>query len=398
VLTTNIDPMTGVYTLPVNVGTPGQPLNLLFELGLYQDTWVNAEGCTNCAGHLFAPEKSSTFKANGTQYSKMLTPQDFVKGTYNYDTFNISNYTFSNNFFVLANLTAYPSGNGNIGFPYNTKDLKFDNTSLFDSLIKNQDNLKRVVAYKTISTTNGNLFLGAYPIELTNGVFPFTKCIANAEWGCKISRLGFGELKSLGDGHKLGNDTVSYDYAYFSFATTITAAPSYLLPYFNNTYFNGTLNNSVGTNCTIPPMRSPTDYGHYIIICPISYFNTTKFNDLYFVFDEASYRINGSNMFTTDDKEAMFNIAFYDNNSTTPLSIPLNSWLFGTNFLKNFITVFDGVQGNIGFYGPDVKDFSSTMTVTIIIITIAAVVVILGAIFLYFFCCRKVDDGYSAQN
>jgi len=248
-----------------------------------------------------------------------------------------------------------------------------------------------VLSFKTESDQKATFFLGAYPNELTNGNLPFSKCSTGTDWKCKISRINVGEYKDLSDGKKLGNDTTSYDDAFFSFSSVGIYAPIYALQIINANYFNGTLNSTNGTGCTTETILV-NGINNTGIVCPPT-FDTTKASDLSFAFDETALRMNGSNLFINNydgKNNSLFNIGFIDG---------VHHWTFGTSFLKNFITVFDGDSQSVGFYGPDVTNFSSNKTTMTIIIILAAGIGVLTILFIVFLCRRKpTDDGYSAQN
>jgi len=271
---------------------------------------------------------------------------------------------------------------GMLGFPLDYSDPKYDNSSVFDQILQQNKNEKkphRVIAHKTLSDTQGRFFLGNYPNELTNGNLPFTRCKVNSDWSCKISYIQFDSYNKLSEGKKLGNATHSYDNAYFTFSFEEIIAPYYTLTHFNTSIFKNLINNQ---SCSLVAATGLTK-----ISCNEQFMNSSKFTDIYFAFDEAAYRLNASSNLFTKDATGNYIFAVHFTNTS--------DWTFGTKFLKNFISVFDADSKSIGFYGTDIKDFSSNSAVMIVVIILGALILVFAILFLICLCKKPTDsDGY----
>jgi len=281
---------------------------------------------------------------------------------------------------------------GIIGFPQDLKAEKFANTSIFDQILTAANLSKRVISHKSVNATNGVLYLGAYPNEITNGNLTFAKVNANADWGLKATYVYFGnEYKQLSDGHKLGNGSTSSDNAYLEFGQKIIVAPQYLLTYFLATYFKDTGNYSNPTtgNCTVVGTDVTT------ISCPEAVYKNVSWTNIFFALDEAAFNISAASLFTKNGNNYDFNIVFQ--NGTSFDRAP-DAWYFGSIFTSNFISVFDAENTKIGFYGAAVKDFSSSKTTIFILVGVGIAIVVLAIALIYCYCKKKSDDGYVAQH
>jgi len=382
----------GAETIPVIIGTPSanqssQTFN--FDFGLTEYSYVSGINCTECPTNRFNPSLSNT--ATNTNNNASINVHLgmnglVVNGTFYTDVINLTSASSTNNFFLVADVNNL-GNQGMLGFPLAYSDPKYKNSSIFDQIMKqNREDYHRIITHKTISNTQGKFYLGAYPNELTNGNFPFTKCSAESDWSCRLSYINFGKYEKLKDGLKVGNQTTNYDNSYFSFSFEEIIAPKYILDQFNNSFFNKAID---GNNCSLIDILP----GLSKISCSQQYYNSTNFTDIHFAFDQAAYRINGSSgLFKQDEVSGNYTFAIHFFNAT-------NSWTFGTSFLRNFITVFDGESGKIGFFGPDVTDFSSSTGVLLIVIIVGALIVVLGVLFLVCLFRKQEDqDTYSSQK
>jgi hypothetical protein len=342
----------------------------------------------------FNTKTSTTFKANDTILTINYTNGVGASGTYGSDNIKIGDSTTNGSFFMVASKNDIPFIDGIIGFPQDLKSEKFNNTSILDQILSVNNKKKRLVAHKVLNATNGQLYLGAYPNELTNGNLTFSKCKANSDWSLKATYVNFGnEYKQLSDGHKLGNGSTSYDFAYIGSGQKNIAAPQYLLPYFLANYFvnTGNYSNNTGT-CNVTGLNETT------ISCPAAVYLKANFTNIFFAFDEAALNIPLADLFTlnTVTTNYDFNIVF---GNSSIFGLAENSWYFGSILTSNIITVLDADNANIGFYGATVKDFSSSKTTMFIIIGVGIAIVILAIALIYCYCKKKSDDGgYVAQH
>jgi hypothetical protein len=254
---------------------------------------------------------------------------------------------------------------------------------------------KRIVSHKVVDDTHGSLYLGAYPNDILNGNLSFAKIGTNGDdWSLKATYVKFGnEYKQLSDGHKLGNDSVSYDIAYIAFDQKVISAPQYLLKYFLTTYFKdtGDYTNATGGNCTVTGVEVTT------ISCPAAVYRNVSWTSIFFAFgDDAAFSVNATNLFTLNGNNYDFNIQF---TNVTGFNRPVASWSFGSVFTKNYITVLSADESNIGFYGAGVVNgFSGSSTkILIVIVVVGIAIIILAIAFLYCYCKKKNEDGYVAH-
>jgi len=91
----------GEYYGNVSIGTPPQQFKVQFDTGS-SDLWVPSVTCTNCTGHhhKYNSSQSSTYHANGANFSITYGDGDNVKGILSQETVGlgtqkVANYTFA---------------------------------------------------------------------------------------------------------------------------------------------------------------------------------------------------------------------------------------------------------------------------------------------------------------
>ena len=376
IIDTEIDISTFIETFKITIGTPikSNPENynqtFKFAFNLKNFSWVNGPNCKNSFPGVkyYDPRISSSSNNDNRNLNITVHNNQTISGSIYYDNFysysNVSNIQSNYNLFLVAE-TCSEMIDGEIAFPYTIdKDSLYLNSSIFDQMINQNFTTKihRVVSHQfNESTGKGRYFLGAYPNEITNGNLSFTKCKANYDWMCTLSHLKFGDLEKLSDASKLENNNL---------AIFVNSIPGIIAPYehlkiFKNSYFNGSCNFNLTTEK---------------FICNEEFVN--KSQKIIFVFDDVAYNLSDS-LFTTKD-----NISY---NFIISFSNTTKFWKFGTKFLKNYITVFDGDFGKIGFYGANIHDFNYSSVTLIFIIAVGTLIIVLAAI-LIFYCFRKKSE------
>jgi len=375
------------YSVSTSIGSPAQTYKLIFSTGP-KVSFVNSVNCSNCSSSLtlYNATASNTSNPNGTNLTLNFNDGNFVNGTLVYDNFQINGVNLNHSLFLAVNATNFTSINGFLGFPFKYNNDQYKNISIIDNFISEQKIGKRMVSIKINDINTGNLYLGHYPSDITNGNLPFTNCRVRDEteaWTCHISNLLVGNNTSISDGLKAGNSSYSYDLAYFSTHSDMVVAPIRYYEYINTTLFKSFID---GTNCRNNTMGMVTN-----ITCNTAFVNSHQqnFSEVGFAFDNVVYRFNSSDLFVPIAGTNMSTFVIVFRNDT-------NIWKFGQVFLKNFITVFDSDHSRVMFYGANIKDYNSSSTAVIIVIAVGVLILILAVIFLIFFC--KGSSVSSEQN
>ncbi|KAG8894054.1 hypothetical protein FRB99_001551 [Tulasnella sp. 403] len=87
-----------LYHGPIDIGTPPQLSNVDFDTGS-SDLWLPTTDCDGCAGPLFDPGQSDTFRDTGKPFSIQYADGSNTNGSVAYDTVTVAGLTVTNQSF-----------------------------------------------------------------------------------------------------------------------------------------------------------------------------------------------------------------------------------------------------------------------------------------------------------
>ena len=316
----------GGYYMELFIGNPTQKIYHGIDQGLTV-TWTDYS--------MYSPDKSSTkhIIKDDTQlkfqnmrlYGKEIT-DDIIFLNDNKKDIIMNSFPF----FLISNSRGYNSRVGGIGLAYKFTDTKY---SLVHQL--KQHNLISSLSFSLIppnqNENNGTIYFGPIPLELTyNKKLSSCSIVGRyANWACDLSYIFFGEISYVYDNVYFNNK----DYAYFQSAEKRILAPGKFMKYLNSTVFKEHIQNK---KCFYEM------YGmnfQFQCNCDIGY----SLPDFNFVFDSISYTFTAKDLFEINHGDVC-NFLIVSNH------IRDNNWIFGTSFLKHYITKFDYEDKSVNFY------------------------------------------------
>ena len=159
-----------LVTIPIEVGTPGQPFNVVFDTGS-PILWVASPYCTGNFKHVFRYSSSSTYESLGKTMS-ITYGTGAVEGKLSYDTVNVfGNKLPSHGILVASSATFNVKGaDGIYGFGrhYENDLINFDILHMLNEsgVIKNKT---YAVYINQTEEESSKLFFEDIPSNLTEG-------------------------------------------------------------------------------------------------------------------------------------------------------------------------------------------------------------------------------------
>lgn len=209
------------YYGPINVGSPGQQINVVYDTGS-SNLWVPNPKCCSflTKHHLYHSEKSSSYAANGTQF-KIQYGSGPVSGFYSADTISIgdvpiSKYTFAEVTDVSGLGVGYTLGkfDGICGMGWESISVDGVRTPV-QALIGSGQLAQPVFAFFMGNNAAGELVLGGTDPNHYTGDFAAVSLQSESYWQVKL------------DGLKLEGDTIgSTPYAIVDSGTSLMAGPT----------------------------------------------------------------------------------------------------------------------------------------------------------------------------
>jgi len=171
----------------VSFGTPPQALQFDFDTGS-SNTWTMVSGCTTCGqSPLFAPQQSSTFRADGTpidiEYGHGKVTGSLATDTLAIAGLVVANFTFGLISDEIVQPVQYPES-GLVGLAY--LSLARDNVpGLFDALFSNglvpSNSFGLYLTDDETGNRQGQLTLGGFDPTLVAGPFTYTP-VVDTQW------------------------------------------------------------------------------------------------------------------------------------------------------------------------------------------------------------------------
>jgi hypothetical protein len=194
-----------------------------------------------------------------------------------------------------------------------------------------------------INIQNSFLEIGDYPIEYKN--------IKNKSLNLtyKICKINYNILENSNNKYDIGYfchlDSLffkNYNDKYIKYSINSNVkiclecnaiyAPINFLYFLNETYF---YNENINKNCKLD-----SNDGYYFFVCKSSYKYKNK-SSILLIFNEYSFKLKNEDLFIEyNDENIYFLIAFSPNKK---------GWSIGYNLFKNYITIFDIENNEIGF-------------------------------------------------
>jgi len=189
------------YYGEIEVGTPGQKSNVIFDTGS-ANLWVPSKKPFLSSKNLYQHSKSSTYKANGTVF-KIQYGSGPVSGVYSADDVTIGSFKLQDFTFAEVDDT---SGLG-LGYRLGKFDgilgLGWDSISvggvptIMNALVASKQLDQPVFAFYLGNNQPGELVFGGVDQKHYTGDFSFVPLTSESYWECGL------------DGVKLGSDSVS---------------------------------------------------------------------------------------------------------------------------------------------------------------------------------------------
>lgn len=218
--------------------------------------------------------------------------------------------------------------------------FKFNNpkVSMVHSLIEQKkiSNPSFSVLVKSNNDEKGSIFFGGVPENLIKNKYVY-RCNVSKEfptWSCDLSKVMVIDKETGDVYHYYNRFHSSFDLGEFKIL-----APRDFIDFLKLTYFKDRLENG---HCNFIP-RETGDYFH----CICSFFK--QLPDVKFFFNNKEITLNMKQLFE------IYGNGSIDENYLCDLYIIPNivnpkEWVFGVNFLKNYITKFDYEKREVSFY------------------------------------------------
>lgn len=263
---------------------------------------------------------------------------------------------------------------GSFGLAFKFND---NNHSLIHHLYRHKFITRRSFGLYPHAPSNGSLFLGGIDQHLLEGM-KSSQCHVNefdSNWSCQLTHIYIGNISEINSTSTHLNRIYSFnEYSYFQSAENHIYCPLDFIPFLIDTAFKDSFNQKL---CRYE------NSSHQYIECSCNITHTLP--QINFVFDSISYTIPLQNLFLNGNQNdncvlGIIHSGWYK-----------NQWVFGTPFLKDFVSLFDYSNRTVTFYsinnfqpfdyfnlvvkGKIIKTLS---TLTIILLSLSSVLILVS--------------------
>ena len=369
------------YTIHLDIGSPPQFFEVLVDSS-NEVTWVPSNKCKSCG------EDVNAFIYPQRPKSEVKVLNDLLEITHRQDLFNNGNTLSGEILKGLANVHDL-SHNLNItvkdmeillvdkiasnftDFLPGKLALTYSSRGNFDfiTLLKNQGLIKRSLFAIAEEGLHGKLYIGDLPNVVKENMALYTTCDMTdnlrwftknerflSGWVCELSHAYMGERTGL---IKIHNDTKTTDFleitgfAFFNTGSFVIKVPRKFFALIVENY----LEMSLGSICTLVIKENEKFY-----TCPKEKVDFKTINPISFIIDGWAYEIHPYYLFVIADD--IWSYEFLIRSSVgVENDKDDNIWHFGQPFFRQYITVFDKDNRQVGFYGGERLNFAQTYTV-----------------------------------
>ncbi|XP_066499999.1 gastricsin-like [Hoplias malabaricus] len=323
-----IEPMSNyadnTYYGVISVGTPPQSFQVLFDTGS-SNLWVDSVYCNTqaCTSHTqFNPQQSSTYQST-SQTFYLPYGAGSLNGVFGYDTVTLSGITITGQEIGLStnepgqNFVVAPfDGILGLAYPYIAAGGQ---TPLMDTMMQQgllQENLFAV--YLSANAASGSeVMFGGVDQNMYQGQIYWTPVTAETYWQIGIQEFSIGGQET-GLCSQYGGCQAIVDTG----TSTLTAPQSFL----------SNLMNSIGAQ--------QNSYGQYVVNCQGNNFPT-----LTFTISGVNFPLSPSAYIVEENGYCVVNIG--------PTYLPAQNnqplWIFGDVFLREYYSVYDRANNQLGF-------------------------------------------------
>jgi len=327
------------FLVPISVGNPPQTIEVSLDTAS-DYSWVAGSNCSSCTDseQKFNSKSSTTYKSNNN-IVEIKNRDGVANGKSVSDNLNLSNYKTKNfNFIVVDSLDNEYSDykNGILSFSYKTSN----GVGFLDALKENNQIGKKILTLRFSQEDFGSFFIGEYPNDMDRKKVKEVKTCNISDksdfltedfknkWVCDLTHGIVGK--------DIKNSFEINGFAYFDSGSTVILAPNKYIDLFKAEYLN---------TC-----EEKTENGDKYFTCEKSSIDLDNVKPLYFVLGGWAFEIPASSLFKLnyDSSKYYFTVRF---TNTTEV------WGFGKNFMRQFTTIFNKDEANVGFYGGNYFNF-----------------------------------------
>jgi len=306
------------YFGPIQMGTPGQTFQVIFDTGS-ANLWVPTKGCTTCGSHpQYDHTKSSSWVVNGTIF-KIEYGSGPVSGFFSQDTTTVGNIAVTDQLFAEINDAsglglAYSVGkfDGILGLGFPSISVNHVNPVFTNMIAQGAEPVFSFYLGKADGQA-GELFLGGIDTSKFTGTLQYVPLTSETYWETALNFMTVN-----------GQSVTSATKCIVDSGTSLLAGPSADV---------AALAKLVGAS---PFFLNPKEY---TIPCDTSKLPTITINVNGFIAELGGndYVINGG----------LFCLF-----AVTGIDIPAPNgplWILGDVFMRKYLTVFDYGQQRLGF-------------------------------------------------
>ena len=371
-ISTSINPSL-FYTLPISIGTPSQPFNVIIATGSSGLLIADISSNLNTTNKYDASKSTTSNNTQQTQFFPFFDHSLSYGNLYN-DTFNITS-NFSIDSFQFASLI------------YGT----FNPSAINDGILgmnQNDTNVIPLLGQKIFSlydpeTANGEsfMYIGDKHSNFTNESNIIAKCevTENKElyWKCKASHIILNDTVT--------SDTVSNNNYSFEFEEEIifdSGSNAFMFPYKYVEQFKSILNQSIlNKQCEVKIANENIEY----ITCKKDYIK-----DIHIVINKYALKIKKENIWEEikdEEGNVVYGLNVFFNKKDTSVII------VGMQMFKGYHVLFDKENKEIQFYTHNegfIVKIRNINILLIVILSVGGVIIIVAEIvLLYYFLCKK---------
>ncbi|CAG8585379.1 7212_t:CDS:2 [Acaulospora morrowiae] len=307
----------------IDVGTPGQTLNLIVDSGS-PETWLVTTSCESCtSGNFYDPNESSTFVYNGSEFAMTYIGGNGPKGYFGSDVVNIGGILVENQTMGLitySNILVDSDGLLAIGL---SASSDYGSTTVFDNMISRGLISEPVYTVKLIkdsqSNAGGEITFGEIDYSEIDGEITYSYLTEDEHWQITVTNVYFDNIPlNL-------NQSVTYPVAFDTGSQQIMIDGSiteYIISQIPGAAF------SMSTE-----IRDGADVSIYTVPC-----NTdTTLGPLEFVIEGRRFLMPIKDLILDPLDDDQDTCSF----GITGCSSHTVSWIFGAIFIKNYFVIFD---------------------------------------------------------
>lgn len=219
--------------------------------------------------------------------------------------------------------------------------FEIDTNDSFLSQLKAQNKINKMIFSIVPETNNkGLIYLGGLPKNITqNKSFAFCQVKEKTmAWGCQLNSILL-QTKNWNI-----NSIPINQYGYFQSSGGFVMIPKWFAQYLNETFFNQYLENKK-CKYNVPFM----DFYNYICNCEIF----DDFLSLSFVFDNYHFNFSLSQVIAKYKNRCDLLLYYLEENE--------DKWVFGSEFLLNYISTYDSDNRKITFYSNSTFKFDNNL-------------------------------------